>query len=503
MTPIARPRGLAACLLLVAGLISVGLAANHSRMVVVAAAGLCAVAPTVVLLDRLAVAWVKLLAGLLLLIWFIPIRRYAFPINLPFQLEPYRLAAGALFIVWGVALLSDPRTRLRSMRFGAPLGLVCAATLLSVAANGSRVAAPGVTTDVIKALTFFMSFVLAVVCIRSLLDRRGAETMIRVFVVGAAIVGAATVVEARLKFNVFDHLTVVMPFLRHVSSLDVAADPNQFARSQYGRAYASAEHPIALGAALALALPLAIYMIGTTQHKKRWGFAASLILLGLLGSVSRTPITMLLAIVVIYAVMRPRRVLKLSPLILPGLVFIHLALPTTLGTLKSSFFPSGGLIASQQTSKGSIGQGRLADIGPALKVIGRDPLFGEGYATRKVDVHSSDPLAILDDQWLGIALGTGLLGLAAWILLFVRFIGGCLRRGRVRDRTGSLATALGASTVAAAVGMLTFDAFAFVQWTFLLFVIFAIGSIVLDQDEDALPASGRDVRLRDAPPVAS
>ncbi len=37
------------------------------------------------------VGWPRLLAGLILVILFIPIRRYSLPGNLPFELEPYRL----------------------------------------------------------------------------------------------------------------------------------------------------------------------------------------------------------------------------------------------------------------------------------------------------------------------------------------------------------------------------------------------------------------------------
>ena len=36
------------------------------------------------------IGWPRLIAALILIILFIPIRRYTLPANLPFQLEPYR-----------------------------------------------------------------------------------------------------------------------------------------------------------------------------------------------------------------------------------------------------------------------------------------------------------------------------------------------------------------------------------------------------------------------------
>ena len=50
---------------------------------------------------------------LILVILFIPIRRYSLPGNLPFELEPYRLLVMLLLVGWGASLLVDPRIRFR------------------------------------------------------------------------------------------------------------------------------------------------------------------------------------------------------------------------------------------------------------------------------------------------------------------------------------------------------------------------------------------------------
>ena len=86
------------------------------------------------------IGWPRLLAALILIILFIPIRRYSLPGNLPFELEPYRL-----FVVLARArvvrsLLVDPRIAFRRTGFEGPLLLIVAAAFASIVANPDRVA---------------------------------------------------------------------------------------------------------------------------------------------------------------------------------------------------------------------------------------------------------------------------------------------------------------------------------------------------------------------------
>ena len=59
------------------------------------------------------VGWHGLLAGLILVILFVPIRRYTLPGNLPFELEPYRLLVIVLLVALGrIAPRRSARTTL-------------------------------------------------------------------------------------------------------------------------------------------------------------------------------------------------------------------------------------------------------------------------------------------------------------------------------------------------------------------------------------------------------
>jgi polysaccharide biosynthesis protein PslJ len=456
------------------GLVAASVTVNAGVKV---AAPLAAVITAAVLLRRSLLAWHNLVAALLLVILLIPMRRYALPGSLPFQLDVYRLLVAVVFVGWCASLLVDPSTRLRKTGLGFPIVLVIFATLASVIANGDRVAEAG--SVVSKNLTFFLSyFVVLQIVVSVTVTRRQVDALVRVLVAGGALIGGSAVVESRTHYNVFDHLHTILPFLRF-QTFDGVSDP-----SRGYRTFASAQHPIALSAALVLIAPISIYLIRSTKQK-RWWVAAVLLMAGTVSTVSRTSVLMLLATGIVLVLMRRGDMKRMWPALIPALVAVHFVLPGTLGTLKQSFFPHGGLVTQQSGAVGTSGQGRLADIGPALDSLQPNPLFGAGYATRRVGAPGFDG-QILDDQWLGALIETGVLGVTAWLWLILRSVRRLVRQAR-RDEsdTGWLLTALTASIVSFAVGMFFFDAFAFTQCTVIFFFVIALAT-VLTQHRDAV-----------------
>ena len=221
-------------------------------------------------------------------------------------------------------------------------------------------------------------------------------------------------IESRTGYNVFDHLGQLVPILRFVGGGETIE------RGSRLRVFASSQHPIALGAALAMLVPLGFYMWKRTGHA-RWALATLLLLLGSLATVSRTAIVMLGVIGLVFVWLRAREVKRLWPLIFPALIVVHFALPGALGSFKLSFAPKGGLVAEQANA--SVGSGRIATLGPSLRrEFLPNPILGEGFGTRITTPDSSVPVPnapILDDQWLGTLLETGLIGTLCLLWLFV------------------------------------------------------------------------------------
>ena len=426
-------------------------------------------------------AWPSLISLMLLVILFVPMRRYTLPGSLPFELDPFRVVVLFVLAGWIASLLADPRVQFRRSGFEAPLLLVLAATFASILVNGDRVSQVG--SSVAKELTFFLSYLVVFFLIVSVSKASHIDAFIKILVGGGAVVAACAIVESRTHVNPFDHLSTVVPFLQSHPDAHSAIDGRGF------RAFGSAQHPIALSAAFVLLLPISLYLV-QKSGTRRWWLAGGLLLTGTLATMSRTSVIMLFVVGLVFVWLRPREMRRLWPAIIPALVVIHVLLPGTLGTLKQSFFPTGGLVAQQTANPGYTGQGRLADVAPALEKWSSDPVFGLGFGTRVIGAEGTDG-QILDDQWLGTLLETGIPGAVGWLWLMVL----CIRRfagGARADRSsrGWLLTALAAAVAAFAAGMLFYDTFAFIQVSLLFFVLIALGSVVLRSDRSIQPVGG-------------
>lgn len=501
-------------------------AATVAGRAVAPAAGLLVLISLVAVAHRFLLRWDVLIAILVLVVLLIPIKRYEFGVSLPFDLEPYRVYLALLIGLWLGALLADPRVSMRSSLLDAPLALIYLAVVGSVVVNpdnitrldvirsfvgtkaadvirdATRIPYADVSATVAKALLFLSSVFLAYYLIVSLVRTPQAILrVVRVLVLGSAGVAVSAIVERRTGYNVFDHLQGVVPLLSFEGGLEEAG----IARGGRLRVYASAQHPIALAALFVMVLPLSVYLARRSKQAL-WIATSAALALGALATVSRTSVTMLAAVGVVFLVLRRAALKRVALLALPVLIVVHLALPGTIGSLRQAFFPSEGLVTDQSEFGGRLSSERLD---PQFEIIKQQPALGQGYGTR-ITSGPGQNARVLDNQWLSTAVETGLLGLAAWIWLFVRFVrraGGEARRD-LGDR-GWLLTCLTASVVAYAVGMLTFDSLSFIQAMFVFFVILALGSAVIacrdewpeeDVRATARASSGR-LRFGPAPPL--
>ncbi len=424
--------------------------------------------------------WHSLVALIVLVVLFVPIGRYSLPGGLPFNLELYRVVVALVVAVWIACLLIDPRVKLRSTPFDWPLLLLAVCILASEIANQSRV--NPYSSYVAKTLTFYLSFwlvyYLTATTIRS---RASVEFLLKLLAFGGSTIGLFAIVEQRTRFNVFDHLHSVLPFLTFETGYG-----DQILRGGNLRVFGSAEHPIALGAVLIMLLPIAVYFARTSSRS--WWVGAALIVLGALASGSRTAITMLIAEIFIYLVLKPKETKRLWPLCVPAIVIVHAFLPGAIGTFRAAFFPKGGIVAEQtqlaSNANAQLAGGRIRQLGPMIAEAGHHPLLGEGLGTRISGFN--EPVAvrnapILDNQWLNNLLDVGYLGLGLWLWLFVRAIRRLIRESRRASTNADewLFAGLAASVTAFAVGMLTFDAYGFTQDFFIFWIILGLSAAMI------------------------
>ena len=232
-------------------------------------------------------------------------------------------------------------------------------------------------------------------------------------------------------------------------------------RDGLARPAGTAIHPIEFGVVLASVLPLALHFALHDRDRpalRRW-VPVLLISVAIPISISRSAV---LASAVVLACLLPtwergarhRCYAALGAL----LVLLYLLVPGLLGTFRNLFT---GL-----STDGSA-LSRTDSYGTAWAFIRQAPLVGRGYGTFLPSYR------ILDNQYLGSLIETGVVGFASLLGLFVTAIW-CARRVRRRaaaPRDRALAQSLLASVTALACTFATFDALGFPMVAGLTFLL--------------------------------
>jgi len=269
------------------------------------------------------VTWAGAISFLVGLVWLIPIRLYRLPVDVGFHVELYRLVTVVLLGALVVWVLTG-HGALSAAGSGRPLVALAAAAVLTQTVNFSSLneTAAGVA---LKSLSYFLSFILVYVLVASTmtsLDR--IETVVRALVIGGAVVAAFAVYEARADTNVFDELNRWIPFLdrqeREILEL----------RGGRLRVHASAQHPIALGVALSLVVPLAAYLASrarSTSRRLLWVALGAVCVLGTAVTISRTTLVVFGVMIVVALLLRARSIVRFWPALLVLPLFIHVAAP--------------------------------------------------------------------------------------------------------------------------------------------------------------------------------
>lgn len=432
-------------------------------------------------------SWPGAAVGLILIICLVPARRYTLPITLPFAAEPYRLYVLALLAIMIVALLIDPKFSWRRLEFAAPVGIFLATQLLSIGANVPGLVAEELAPNAVQALVSLLIICAMFVVTRQLLRSRRMVHLVVMTAVGAgALVGLLAMIERVTRVNVFLGFFSVLPLHR------LSEEESVFVKAGTARAFASAQHPIALAVFLCMLIPLGIYLARNADWPHRpvpreflWLGCTVLIALGMIAAVSRTSIVSLAVMTLAALLLRPALLPKV--VLYGGLALLAAFVISSRNIISmvTELTDPQALIESQQTSPGWTGSGRLADLGPSLQQAMASPVVGTGLGSRVTTGDTANAL-ILDDQYLTTLLESGIVGvLGIVILMLVPFgrLAKLSRRIDVDTDKQDLALAVAVSILGYSVSLFFFDAFSFIQTLLMFFVLLAIGSWLVAGDK--------------------
>ncbi len=253
------------------------------------------------------------------------------------------------------------------------------------------------------------------------------------------------------------------------------------AREGFTRPAGTAVHPIEFGVVLCAILPIAITCAMTMRDRfwlRRW-YPVAAIAIAIPLSISRSAI---IGTVVCLAVLLPswsKTARRWAYVALISIVIVFFTtVPGLLGTLTGLFTGIGS-----DTSAAS----RTGSYAIALEFIERSPLVGRGFSTFLPSYW------ILDNQFLGLVIETGLIGVTTWILLLTTGFWVSLKAGRTAGNPNQkqVAHAIAAAIASTAVCNAFYDLLAFPMSAGILFLCLGLaGSVyrLTGRSNELLPA---------------
>ncbi|MGH3487554.1 MAG: O-antigen ligase family protein [Actinopolymorphaceae bacterium] len=285
---------------------------------------------------------------------------------------------------------------------------------------------------------------------------REVTFLVRALVTAGACVAVIGLLQYVFGFDLAQYLQ--LPGLEPRSDVGFIGD-----RSGLRRVAGPMSHPIEYGVCLAAVFPLALTTAMSQRRKSDW-IMLGLIVLALPTSISRsTMVAIAVGAIVVGASWGWRRrliVVAATPFVLLGM---RMALPGALGTIVN-LFENIGVDPSIS--------GRTEDYAAADAFVTASPWFGRGFGTFTPELYR-----LLDNQYLGILIEAGFIGLISLVALLVTALflarGGALRFGSASPE-GQLCVGLSASVAVLAVSFATFDGLGFAAAANGLFVFIGL-----------------------------
>lgn len=380
------------------------------------------------------------LAGFVAMLFLVPFDALDLPIGLPLDSNvdrPYLVILVALWLLSMAVLSRTARPRLRLTRVHFAAVAFFAVCCVGVAVDGAALANMGEVTLVLKKLALLASYLVFFFVVASALRAREVARFAAMMVVLGSIVAVATVVEYRLHFNVFYEVWGKLLPIAKPSDLDA---PDSIGRLTV---YGPTSQPLELAALLAMVLPFA--MMGaidspTRRRRLLYSLAIGLLLAGGVATSRKTSLVAPAGALVLLLAYRPRAVARsLLGLALVLVVLVHFTSPGALGSVLGQLEPGhfGGVLTTTD---------RTARYDAVRPDVMRHLLLGRGFAS--YDPHK---YRILDNEYLGLLIGTGVVGVAAYAAIFLTIMSMAHatisgdRRSREEMRSGSPARPASAS----------------------------------------------------------
>ena len=366
--------------------------------------------------------------------------------------KPDRPLVVAILVLWLLALVllrGESRPRLSGTALHGALFFLLVVALLSLLLNAETLRIHGEFGVGMKKFGLLVCFAILFAVTASALRPAEARAFIPLVVGLGCIAAAGSIWEYRIGYNPFYEIGgKLIP-----GGLDLPSVATELDSTGRTPVLGPTIHPLALTQLLAMTVPFAVVGgLYTTTRRRRvlYTLATMLLLAGVFATQRKTGPIVLAAGLVTLVVYRPRQLLSLAPLGTVLILAMPVVAPSAVGSLRDQLAP--GAATSTLSSRD-----RLSDYEAIDPEVLNHPAIGRGWQT-----YDPERYRVLDNEYLSILVGSGWLGVGAFVLTLVAALAICTRAIRTEDPARAPpALAAAAALTAMAVGCATFDAIAF------------------------------------------
>jgi O-Antigen ligase len=346
-----------------------------------------------------------MLFGFVAMLWLVPFDSIKLPLGGPVDATLDRPLLVALAAVWILAAGAAGRREsvLRSpihWAFAAFIGIA----IFSVLVHGEALVRVGGLDLAIKQLALLISYGLFFALAAAIIRPSEIQRMVTVMLVLAGITAAAVIVEYRFGINPF-HDWIGPLFPGYVRPAELGGIDSIGRKLMYGPTV----QPLAVAVMLSMTLPFAFaWLLKAKERRDRILYSCLVLLLigGAVATQKKTSMIGPLVCVAVLAAYRPKAMLRLAPLAIVLVGVVHVIAPGALGAVVNQLAP--GTVNEVNTTKD-----RVSDYEAIKPDLVAHPLLGRGYGSYDQKQHR-----ILDNQYLGLGIGVGLLGLLGYLAIF-------------------------------------------------------------------------------------
>lgn len=424
--------------------------------------------------------------------------RQSFTVPGALGLSPAALIVFVAGLLWVLTRILGQRDRAYLGLLSASVVLYVTASLMSFASLASRPTPPaildGSQANLVTEFALVTVFFFIVTVIRT---RVALEWVCRGLIVGGAISAMFGIVQYATGVDLAAALKP--PLLNdHGSVLTVALLREGFARPQ-----GSAGHPLELSAVLTVLVPIALGVVYSARANGRrswpWVMVSVVLVAGAALTLSRSAVVGLAVAIAVMAWKWPvRRVISLVAIVAVPVVVAYVTDSKLLNAFVQVFANS-----STDSSLQSRDRGREF----VLEHFSDQLWFGHGTAT-----YSARGYPVLDNQYLGRLMETGLFGVVTFVVLLVagfgysvfaarRFFERARRHPNASANRGSdrgmyeLTSGIAAAIAAIAVVALILDVSGFTQIWLLMWILIALAGSAFYVAREEGSAAGAEAEL--------